>query len=215
MPNRDDPFQPAAPTAAQRPRPDAVEPLTEQQVAYLQRVAYARRPVRNAARTASTSAITILAIALLALLFSVAILDLTGVVTSVAIGGIGIFEWLGYQQLKRDEPAGASYLGRNQLFFVAVIIAYCVWQCIELATGAVSDSLTQGDMGYALAQAGYRVDDFVPYMMLIGYAFYGLIAFLSIIFQGGLAFYYFTRRKPIERYLSRYPAWARDVVDKC
>jgi hypothetical protein len=132
----------------------------------------------------------------------------------VAIGAVGIFEWLGYQQLKRAEPAGAAYLGRNQLLFLGIITAYCLWQCISFSPDEIRAALTQGGAGMAYADLGISVDDLVTMLPLFIYAFYALIVVLSVFFQGGLALYYFTRKKPIERYLSRYPDWARNVVDK-
>jgi hypothetical protein len=46
---------------------------------------------------------------------------------------------------------------------------------------------------------------------LVLVAFYGTVVVLSIVFQGGTALYYGTRRKYIERYVAETPAWVRDL----
>ena len=42
-------------------------------------------------------------------------------------------------------------------------------------------------------------------------ALYGSVIALSVIFQGGNALYYFTRRKHVEAYVAETPAWIRDL----
>ncbi len=41
--------------------------------------------------------------------------------------------------------------------------------------------------------------------------FYGGVIGLSALFQGGTAFYYFSRRRAIEDFVAETPAWVRDV----
>jgi hypothetical protein len=42
-------------------------------------------------------------------------------------------------------------------------------------------------------------------------AVYGSLIFLSIIFQGGTAWYYFTRSRYLRAYVSDTPAWIVDL----
>jgi hypothetical protein len=44
--------------------------------------------------------------------------------------------------------------------------------------------------------------------MVVG--FYGTVIALSLVFQGGNAIYYFTRRKCVVAYLQQTPQWVRD-----
>ena len=43
------------------------------------------------------------------------------------------------------------------------------------------------------------------------YAFYGGVIALSVLFQGGNALYYFTRRRHVEDFIAETPEWVRDV----
>ncbi len=47
---------------------------------------------------------------------------------------------------------------------------------------------------------------------LVIYGFYGLVIVLSAAFQGGLAAYYFTRRRPLEAFNLQTPDWVRQVL---
>jgi hypothetical protein len=42
-------------------------------------------------------------------------------------------------------------------------------------------------------------------------AMYGGVIVLSILFQGGNALYYFTRRRHVEEFIAETPQWVRDV----
>ena len=55
------------------------------------------------------------------------------------------------------------------------------------------------------------LDDFDDLYRQIVLALYGSVIVLSVIFQGGNAIYYFTRRSTIEAYVSETPAWIRDL----
>jgi hypothetical protein len=46
---------------------------------------------------------------------------------------------------------------------------------------------------------------------LVTYGFYGLIILLSIAFQGGMAFYYFTRKKTIDAFNEHTAPWVRRI----
>ncbi len=45
----------------------------------------------------------------------------------------------------------------------------------------------------------------------VTYALYGSVIGLSALFQGGNAFYYFTRRRHIEDFVAETPEWVREV----
>jgi hypothetical protein len=44
---------------------------------------------------------------------------------------------------------------------------------------------------------------------ILVYGFYSLVIFFSAVFQGGMAAYYFTRRRHIESFNRKTPPWIR------
>jgi hypothetical protein len=53
-----------------------------------------------------------------------------------------------------------------------------------------------------------RLDQLAP---LLVYGFYGLVILLSAGCQGGMALYYFSRRKHIETFNAQTPEWVRRI----
>jgi len=204
------PIQAGRPTAGARPEC----PLDASHFLLIRRAAAARKPVLRAARTARASAITTLAIAFLGLLFLALSPDLAGLLVVCAVGVIGAVEYVGYLRLRRTEPSAAVLLGRNQLAFLGVIVLYCVVQMVlfspeEYKKAALSEE-TRSVLGGMPELSGIdrdidrTIEQFAP---LVTYGFYSLIIVLSIGFQGGMALYYFTRRKRIEAFLRSAPPW--------
>jgi hypothetical protein len=132
------------------------------------------------------------------------------------IGVIGVVEYIGYKRLRRGDPSAARFLGRNQLAFLALIAFYCAVQMISFSRGGLQAALLSPDTRSQLAgmpDVAQALDSqMAPYarmMPLMVYGFYGLVIVVSIFSQGGLALYYFTRRKRLEAFARETPEWVR------
>jgi hypothetical protein len=53
-------------------------------------------------------------------------------------------------------------------------------------------------------------DEFTSMYRVAIVGFYALVALFTLIFQGGCAYYYATRRAPLAEFLARTPAWVVD-----
>ena len=100
---------------------------------------------------------------------------------------------------------GAGLSGPNQLLFVLVIIAYCVYQMATFSPDAMYSSPETREM---LAQAAGDLQQAIEAALpLFYYAVYGLVMLLSAVCQGGLALYYVTRRRYVDLFNRETPAW--------
>ena len=59
------------------------------------------------------------------------------------------------------------------------------------------------------AEIDKMIETWAPYLV---YGFYSLLIVVSVGFQGGLALYYFSRRKHVEAFNRETPAWVRRVL---
>lgn len=164
--------------------------------------------IRKAARVAAFNGWTTALIAAASAPFSMGnpiALALTAVIAFVAFN-----EFRGRKLLLNFEPRGATLLGWNQLGLLAMITVYCLWTMhTSLAeTGEVAAQLR----GYAELDAvlGSTGGFEGLYKQIVLYMYSGVIG-LSVLFQGGNALYYFSRRRRVEDYIAETPAWVRDI----
>jgi hypothetical protein len=112
-------------------------------------------------------------------------------------------ELRGAGRIRQLQSDAARVLGFNQLALGALLIAYGAWQIYGQLTGtgeyaqiAASDP--------QLAQMLAPVEDLTR-MIVVGV--YGGLIVVSLVAQGGLAMFYFTRGKYIRDYVRQTPAW--------
>ncbi len=202
---------PPIPTARCIATPAPACPLSEEDFRLLRRAAAARRPVRKVAGTARFSAVTTLVIGVAGIPFLIFSPSGIALLMVVGICAIGVIEFVGYRRIRRGTPSAATLLGRNQLAFMALIVGYCIFQMATVArqplaafsSPELQSSLSQLDPG--LMQ---QIEHWAP---IAGYGFYGLVLVLSVLFQGGLALYYFSRRRHLETLENSTPASVRRV----
>jgi len=196
---------PVAPSA--RPAVAVVEPaspLSESDFLLLRQVVAARRPVRQAARVAHISAVTILAVGVLSLpclLWVPGWLNM-GIVFGICV--IGLLEYSGAARMRQGVPEAAGMLALNQLALLGLIVIYCLLQMLSFSSEEVTSSLS--GMGADIERMAQSLAPLVTYGM------YSLIIVLSAFFQGGLAVYYFSRRRHLEAARRSTPAWVGRVL---
>jgi hypothetical protein len=187
------------------------DPLT---VAHRRELSAARdraKSIRKAARVAAFNGWSSAAIAALSAPFS--LFSSVGLVLTVGIAFVAFNEFRGRKRLLNFDPSGARLLGWNQLALLAMIVGYCAWMMRvgigDLGAGALSSELK----GLAELDSGLAsmVDSYQPMIQQAVRGFYFVVIALSVIFQGGTALYYFTRRRLVEDFVAETPEWVRDV----
>ena len=194
-----------------------VQPTPDQMV-QLQQIAKLHRRVRRTAGIAVGSAATTLVIAFGTALFTAFSPDLTGIIASIVLLGIGIIEYIGARRLRAGDPRAATLLMRNQLLFLAMIALYCIVQLATFSVERMKNEALSPEVRAELAaapQMAHEIDtDLEKWGTLTHYALYSSLLVVSIFFQGGLALYYGTRRKHVQAYRDATPPWAQHLLHK-
>jgi hypothetical protein len=199
----------AVPAAAPTGDPSAANPFSAAHRRELTSARDRAKAIRKAARVASFNGWTTALIAACSAPF--ALFDGTTFAITVVLALVAFNEFRGRRRLLEFDPAAASLLGWNQLGLLAVIVIYSLWSLHTSTTdtSAVTAQLQgYGDLDSALGAAG----SFEGLYKSITYAVYGSVIGLSLLFQGGNALYYFSRRRHVEDFNAETPEWARDVL---
>lgn len=194
----------------------AAAPIGESELGLIRQAVVRRRKMKSAAGVVRSSAIVTLVIGFLALPFVLWSPSLSGVVVVVGVITVGVREWMGYEKMRRAETGAAGHLGWNQVALVGVITFYCLLQMAsfspeEMKAAALSPEVRSLSAALPGMMAGIdkMVETWAPYAV---YGFYSLLIVVSIGFQGGMALYYFSRRKYVEAFNRETPAWVRKVL---
>jgi len=192
---------------------EAVTPLTDAHFAEVRQAVRDRRRVKGAARTALSSGSITLMIGVLAAPFVLVWPSASGVMIVAGVCAVGAVELVGYRRMRQAVPSAARLLGVNQLALLGLISLYCVMQMVafspEAARAAALSPEVQAQLSAVPEMAGAINDLVLRWAPILTYGFYSLVIGLSVCFQGGMALYYFTRRKHIERFNRATPEWIR------
>lgn len=139
-----------------------------------------------------------------------AFFSLTTSMMCVGLSAVAFHEFKGRRMLRELIPAAPRLLGINQLAFATLLIVYSIWN-IYLALTQPSPYAeviaTQPEITGTLGS----IDELYKFGSL---AVYGCLLVLAIIFQGGMAVYYFTRSQHLRTYLDQTPGWILELQRK-
>ena len=142
--------------------------------------------------------------------------DFSGVIVGLLVLAAGIMELRARRQLLRRDATGMQKLVRAQLLLLAVIMVYCASRLGSYDQESMLGNLTP-DMKAMLKESGVEVAEIVPLVRLTFFATYGLLAVLTLIFQGGLLLYY--RRQDPARHRgarrSRHRSCGQPTIPSC
>jgi hypothetical protein len=188
--------------------PPTIEPFT---IAHSQELARANdraKTIRRAARVASFNGWVSALAAVCSAPF--AFFSVIGFLATVVLAVVAWNEFRGRKRLLAFDPSGAAILGWNQIGLLAMVVVYCLWMLYASLTGGdplAADLKANPEIGELLGSGhGFEL---LYRQFVVG--FYGLVILLTVIFQGGNAYYYFSRHRHIERYCEETPAWVRDL----
>jgi len=199
---------PSADAPAIAARPVDRSPLDEADFLCLRQAGQIWHAVQRAAAVARFSAVTTLVIAVIGVPIVVFWPSVVGLVMLAGVWGVGLCEYAGYRRLRRGQPDAATWLGRNQLVFMLLIVAYCV---LRLTTGAhrhLAHESWTAQLDQLDPIMARQIAELVPVLTA---ALYVGVILLSVLVQGGMAFYYFTRRRPLVDWQRRTPGWVQRV----
>ena len=179
--------------------PGGDSPLSPEQLDTLAAGMARARKIQGAARLAAFTGWTLLAFGVLSFLLT--FFSLTGLLVGCALGTVAWNELEGRKLALRFRPEGPRRLARNQLWFLGVIVVYCLWAIYKSwfhplpETAQVEDLLELGPGFVATATS----------------AFYGLVMVVGVAYQLGMYRYHKARVRMVEEYLAETPPWVIEV----
>ncbi len=147
---------------------------------------------------------SIIVLASLGVLLTFILGDWVGSFMGLLVLAAGVMEIRGRRRLTRRDAGGMQQLVRAQLFLLAVILVYCASRLGSFDADTALANLTP-DMEAMLKEAGLVRADILPLVRIAFIATYGLVAFLSLLFQGGLILYYRSKTRPVTEALAAPP----------
>lgn len=199
----------AVPLSSRGSTASQVDPLSAEHRHQLAAARDESRSIRKAARVANFNGWTTAVIAALSLPFSLS--SPVGLALTAGLALVAFNEFRGRKRILNFDPTGATLLGWNQLGLLAMITAYCLWMMVtslDEASAVATEVRAYADLDAALGSTG----GFSALVKLVAIAFYGVVIFLSVLFQGATAWYYFSRRRRIANFVAQTPDWIRDIL---
>ena len=199
--------------ASPPPVPGQAGPLGQADLLLVRQAGERHKAIRSAARKASLSATITLVIGACSVPLVALSPSWDGAMVAAGICVVGLVERSGARRLRRGDPAAARLLGCNQLAFIALIVLYCAVQMAAFARGGGTVSLLSAESRSQLSgmpDVAAQLDNMIPPSAV--YAFFGLVILLSVLCQGGLALYYFTRHKRLLAFRNDTPDWVRHLL---
>jgi hypothetical protein len=128
----------------------------------------------------------------------------SGILLSIALGAIAYVELRAATALKRLDPVSTKTLGNNQLVLCGILILYFLWRIYAESSGhGIASDVVQAEPQLADEEAMVKQFTMLAYLILIA---------ASVLAQGGMALYYFSRRKHVEAIVQQTPAWIIDTL---
>jgi hypothetical protein len=161
------------------------------------------RTIRRAVSLASFDGWTIGAFGILTLLLGLT--EPSSLLLGTAMIVVAAVELRSAARLRRLDPQAARVLGFNQVALGALLIVYALWRIAALhRQGGAAETLGASAADPQLAQMLKPVENLTR---LVGLAMYSALIAIGVFAQGGMAWFYFTRRKHMRAYLAHTPAW--------
>jgi hypothetical protein len=158
------------------------------------------RRLLRAGRAAAFTGGSLLVFGALSILVSV--LSPPGVLVGGALLFLGWNELEGRKLLLRFQPQGPRRLAHNQLWLLAVIVAYCGWAIYRTRT-APSASVTEMETLLGLGE-GFVSDATA--------AAYALVMAVGAAFQWGMYRFHLARIALLQDYVKETPPWVVEVL---
>ena len=141
----------------------------------------------------------------LSLVFALPGWDVIGLIIGAVLLGVGLYERAQSKRLLQADIAAPLRLACDELVLLGAIALYGV---LGLTVLPGPSDLLQQQLGGAegLGLDVQKIADSISTM------WYTAAIAISVLYQGGMALYFRSRRSDVRRYLEEVPVWAREVV---
>ena len=171
--------------------------------------------LRRVKRSARMNGWSVAIFAGLCTLVSLAFGDLVGASTGLLVTIGGALEVHGYRMLRRNDAGGMRWLARSQLVVLGTIWAYSIPRLLSFDAGYLQSEVIPNaravlaahglDLDAMLAPTGTDSTNIVQLVHLFFVVLYGSVLLVTLLYQGGLYFYYRWRTAAVEEALRPPP----------
>ena len=119
-----------------------------------------------------------------------------GAIIGCLVAGAGAMEMHGSSLLRQGESRGLGWLIRAELGLLGLVLCYASLNLIAFDPALVERSLTP-DMLKTLDQAKVTKEQFLEYARIFNIVFFSGVCVASLLYQGGLAFFYSRKRAAV------------------
>ena len=132
--------------------------------------------------------------------------DMIGLTLGAVLLGVGLYERAQSKRLLQADTAAPLRLACGELVLLGAIVLYGV---LGLTVLPGPTDLLQKQLGDT-RELGLDVQKIAASISTIWYT---TAITISLLYQGGMALYFRSRRSHVTRYLEEVPAWAREAVE--
>lgn len=130
-----------------------------------------------------------------------------GVSIGALITAAGVLELRGRKRLIKGEPDGMSGLVRAQIIILGVVLLYSLQNLLAYDEAVLLGQVTPEIRSFVSQWFGLSIADLQPMLKPIYCGTYLTVIGVTVLFQGGLALYYHSRRTQVAQALAtRQPA---------
>ncbi len=124
--------------------------------------------------------------------------DRIGAGIGVLVAGAGAVELHGVTLLRHSDARGMTWLVNSQCLIMLGMLGYCALRLahpqLEPLRATVTDEMKQ-----QLEVVGWSVDQFIDLVHRLTYL---AVSFATVVYQGGMAIYYYRRREAVATVLT-------------
>jgi hypothetical protein len=120
--------------------------------------------------------------------------DVFGVVIGLLVAASGAMELHGAGLLRVSEPRGTRWLIASQPYLALVVLVYCGIQVTNYDPALLRKMVTE-EQTAGIVELGYDREKFLHTSYMVSY---GVLAVVTVIYQGALTVFYFRRRHVLE-----------------
>lgn len=122
--------------------------------------------------------------------------DRLGAVVGCLAAGAGAVELHGVGRLRLGDAGGMTWLVRSQLALLAVVFLYVMARLMSFDPVLMQTLLTP-ERTESFRLAGLTDEEIMPLVETVYRMTYGAVALASLVYQGGMAWYYHSRRETV------------------
>lgn len=194
-------------------------PLRDQEDLWFVQAAALYKPLSKCVGTARTSGMFLIVGGILTVLAGALSVDVVSVVVGVVVTVLGTMERSAGKDLAQAKRSAPLRLAFNQVMvLVLVVVSSWMWvQSVEnpKAAQAQERAVSEAELEQMPAAMQSTVRKLVELQNNprdMAFMMFTVVVALSVLFQGGMAVYYFTRRRKVREFHDELPPWVSEIV---